>query len=178
MTYGGSCHLRPGEERDLARVRAQSTKSWVRPFLLPCRPETQPLDGEPTVTAIATEQVQRSRRSDRHGTVAGFLRANPFVVITTVDAQGQLHSLPATVHQEGFDGELEFEVPADEPFLQQVSSRAATTVTAIDPIARRCLTLHAMARVTRRSPVLRLWRTEEPPPALLTLIACSADLWD
>ncbi len=131
------------------------------------------------MTAIATTPALPFAGADRHGTVAGFLRANPFVVITTVDAQGQLHSLPATVRQEEFDGELEFEVPADEPFLQQVSSRAATTVTAIDPVARRCLTLHAMARVIRRAPLLRLWRREmAEPTALLTLTACSADLWD
>lgn len=132
-----------------------------------------------TATVIPRIERQRQRTSSEHLTVSRFLAAHPYVTITTVDQQGQLHTLPALVRQDRFDGEIHFELDPAEPFLDRIRSRSAVTVTAMDPAGRRCLTLHGMARLTRRMPVLRLWKLDgEPEPVTLTFIVCSADLWD
>lgn len=114
-----------------------------------------------------------------------FLRTNPFAVLTTVDAHGMLHTLPLKTPMQEFDGALWFVAPADEPFVGRVDARRDVTVTYLDGMSDRCLTLNGAARVSR--PEAR-WSTmarkfsvrdqSRPETVLIHVTVRSADLWE
>ena len=110
-------------------------------------------------------------------------------MLTTIDADGSLHSRPMAAPQVAFDGDLWFFTGADAPKVEAAQHHGQVNVSFADPERQHYVSLSGIASVVRDrqkmaalwSPWFRTWfphGLDDPNLALLKVHVEKAEYWD
>ena len=121
--------------------------------------------------------------------VADLIRGIRVAMLTSVDADGELHSRPMATQDLDFDGTLWFFTAADSEKADELGRDARVAVSYADEGASRYVSLSGAARVLRDrekmrdlwKPLLKAWfpkGLEDPELALLEVTITGGEYWD
>ena len=113
-----------------------------------------------------------------------------FGMLTTVDAEGRLHSRPMSTNKNvEFDGDVWFFTYASTPKVYEIEKKPSVNVAFADPMGQTYVSLSGRAELVRDpaklkelwTPELKAWfpkGLEEPDIALLKINAEHGEYWD
>jgi len=121
--------------------------------------------------------------------VADLIRGIRVAMLTSVDADGELHSRPMATQDLDFDGTLWFFTAADSEKADELGRDARVAVSYADERVSRYVSLSGAARVVRDrekmralwKPLLKAWfpkGLEDPELALLEVTITGGEYWD
>jgi len=121
--------------------------------------------------------------------VADLIRGIRVAMLTSVDADGELHSRPMATQDIDFDGTLWFFTAADSEKADELGRDARVAVSYADERVSRYVSLSGAARVVRDrekmrdlwKPLLKAWfpkGLEDPELALLEVTITGGEYWD
>ena len=122
--------------------------------------------------------------------IAALIKEIDFGMLTTVDAEGRLHSRPMSTNKEvEFDGDVWFFTYASTPKVYEIEKRPYVNVAFSDPKGQTYVSLSGRAELVRdRAKLKELWKPElkawfpkgldEPDIALLKINADQGEYWD
>ncbi len=122
--------------------------------------------------------------------IAALIKEIDFGMLTTVDAEGRLHSRPMSTNKEvEFDGDVWFFTYASTPKVYEIEKRPYVNVAFSDPKGQTYVSLSGRAELVRdRAKLEELWKPElkawfpkgldEPDIALLKINADQGEYWD
>ncbi len=110
-------------------------------------------------------------------------------MLTTVGADGVLHSRPMATQQEEFDGELWFFTTASSQMVEELFESRSVNLSYADPSANRFVSVSGTANVFRDrqkeeelwSPLYQAWfpqGLDDPDLVLLRVTVDEAEYWD
>lgn len=135
------------------------------------------------MTDLATHQESVAK-------IAALIKEIDFGMLTTVDAEGRLHSRPMSTNKEvEFDGDVWFFTYASTPKVYEIERRPYVNVAFSDPKGQTYVSLSGRAELVRdRAKLEELWKPElkawfpkgldEPDIALLKINADQGEYWD
>ena len=121
--------------------------------------------------------------------VADLIRGIRVAMLTTVDANGELHGRPMATQDFDFDGTLWFFTAADSEKAAELERDARVAVSYVDPDRSRYVSLSGAARLVRErkkmrelwTPVLKAWfprELDDPELALIEVRVTGGEYWD
>lgn len=131
--------------------------------------------------ATHTEQIKK---------IADLIKSIDFGMLTTLDAEGRLHSRPMSSNKEvEFDGDVWFFTYASTPKVYEIENRPHVNVAFADPKTQTYVSLSGRAELVRDrakleehwQPSLKAWfpkELDEPDIALIKVNADQAEYWD
>jgi general stress protein 26 len=136
------------------------------------------------VITVAENQTQDDRKK-----LGELIKQFKFVMLTTVEADGKLHSRPMAAQEIEFDGDLWFFTSANTPKAWEVNANHQVNVSFADPGKQTFISACGMATLVRdRQKIEELWRPsyyaffpkglDDPNLALLKVAVHTAEYWD
>ena len=130
-----------------------------------------------------------TERDEQIKKLAEMIKDIDFAMLTTVAADGTLHSRPMSTQRVEFDGDLWFFTRASAPKVGEIEGEHQVNVAYAKPEDQRYISVSGRAVVVRDrakieelwSPVLKAWfpeGPEDPDLALLKVSAERAEYWD
>ena len=122
--------------------------------------------------------------------IAALIKSIDFGMLTTLDAEGRLHSRPMSSNKEvEFDGDVWFFTYASTPKVYEIEKKPYVNVAFSDPKTQTYVSLSGRAELVRDpaklkelwQPSLKAWfpkGLEEPDIALIKVNADQAEYWD
>ena len=122
--------------------------------------------------------------------IADLIRDIDFGMLTTIDAEGRLHSRPMSTNKKvEFDGDVWFFTYASTPKVYEIEKKPYVNVAFADPKGQTYVSLAGRAELIRdRAKLEELWEPElkawfpkgldEPDIALLKVNAEQGEYWD
>ena len=117
------------------------------------------------------------------------IKSIKFAMLTTMEADGTLHSRPMTTQQAEFDGDLWFFTRADSPKVEEAAGHRQVNVSFADAEKSKFVSASGKAVLVRdRTKLEELWKPaykiffpqglEDPEIALLKISVETAEYWD
>src|SRR5215207_3847687 len=133
--------------------------------------------------------AEMTERDEQIKKLAEMIKDIDFAMLTTVAADGTLHSRPMSTQRVEFDGDLWFFTRASAPKVGEIEGEHQVNVAYAKPEDQRYISVSGRASVVRDrakieelwSPVLKAWfpeGPEDPDLALLKVSAERAEYWD
>ena len=133
--------------------------------------------------------AETTERDEQIKELAEMIKDIDFAMLTTVAADGTLHSRPMSTQRVEFDGDLWFFTRASAPKVGEIEREHQVNVSYAKPEDQRYISVSGRAVVVRDrakieelwSPVLKAWfpeGPEDPDLALLKVSAERAEYWD
>lgn len=131
--------------------------------------------------AVHADQVKK---------IADLIKSIDFGMLTTVDAEGRLHSRPMSSNKEvEFDGDVWFFTYGSTPKVHEIENKPYVNVAFSDPKTQTYVSLSGRAELVRDpakiqelwQPSLKAWfpkGVDEPDIALIKINADQAEYWD
>lgn len=130
-----------------------------------------------------------TERDEQIKKLAEMIRDIDFAMLTTVAADGTLHSRPMSTQRVEFDGDLWFFTRASAPKVGEIEGEHRVNVSYAKPEDQRYISVSGRAVIVRDrakieelwSPELKAWfpeGPEDPDLALLKVSAERAEYWD
>ena len=122
--------------------------------------------------------------------IADLIKSIDFGMLTTLDAEGRLHSRPMSSNKEvEFDGDVWFFTYASTPKVYEIEKKPYVNVAFSDPKTQTYVSLSGRAElVTDKAKMKELWQPslqawfpkglDEPDIALIKVNADQAEYWD
>ncbi len=121
--------------------------------------------------------------------LAGLMKEFKFVMLTTTEANGALHSRPMATQEVEFDGDLWFFTGAHAPKVFEVDGHHQVNVAFANPEKNTYISASGVAQLIRdRAKIEQLWKPayktffpkglEDPELALLKVNVEKAEYWD
>ena len=122
--------------------------------------------------------------------IAALIKSIDFGMLTTLDAEGRLHSRPMSSNKEvEFDGDVWFFTYASTPKVYEIENKPYVNVAFSDPKSQTYVSLSGRAELVRDpekikqlwQPSLKAWfpkGVDEPDIALIKINADQAEYWD
>ena len=122
--------------------------------------------------------------------IADLIKSIDFGMLTTLDAEGRLHSRPMSSNKEvEFDGDVWFFTYAATPKVHEIENKPYVNVAFSDPKTQTYVSLSGRAELVRDpakikelwQPSLKAWfpkGLDEPDIALIKVNADQAEYWD
>ncbi len=117
----------------------------------------------------------------------GLIKDIKFVMLTTVDAKGQLRSRPMTTLEAEPDGDLWFFTRDDAPKVAEAEQERHVNLAYAEPADHRYVSVSGVARIVRdRAKIHQLWRPphkaffegpDDPHLAILRVTPQEAEYW-
>lgn len=132
--------------------------------------------------------ADNQERDDR-AKLAELIKSIKFVMLTTVEQDGKLHSRPMTMQDIEFDGDLWFFTSANTPKAWDINRNHQVNVSFADPNKQTFISACGLASLVRdRNKIEELWRPtyyaffpkglDDPDLALLKVSVQTAEYWD
>lgn len=127
--------------------------------------------------------------TDDHKKLAELMKEFRFVMLTTAEPGGALHSRPMTMQERDFDGDLWFFTSADAPKVWEANRGHQVNVSFSDPHKNTYISASGLANLVRdKAKIEELWKPayklffpkglEDPELALLKISVEKAEYWD
>lgn len=121
--------------------------------------------------------------------LADMMKGIKFVMLTTVEEDGSLHSRPMITQEVEFDGDLWFFTKANAPKVWEAGHHRQVNVSFADPEKSKFISASGSATLIRdRAKMQELWKApykvffpeglEDPEIALLKITVEKAEYWD
>ena len=122
--------------------------------------------------------------------IADLIKSIDFGMLTTLDAEGRLHSRPMSSNKEvEFDGDVWFFTYASTPKVYEIENKPYVNVAFSDPKTQTYVSLSGRAELVRdQEKIKQLWQpslkawfpngVDEPDIALIKINADQAEYWD
>lgn len=122
--------------------------------------------------------------------LAALIKDIDFGMLTTIDAEGRLHSRPMSANKKvEFDGDVWFFTYGDTPKVYEIENKPYVNVSFADPKSQTYVSLSGRAELVRdRAKIEELWEPalkawfpkgiDEPDIALLKINADQGEYWD
>ena len=122
--------------------------------------------------------------------IADLIKSIDFGMLTTLDAEGRLHSRPMSSNKEvEFDGDVWFFTYGSSPKVHEIENKPYVNVAFSDPKTQTYVSLSGRAELVRDpekikqlwQPSLKAWfpnGVDEPDIALIKVNADQAEYWD
>lgn len=128
-------------------------------------------------------------RDEQIKKLAGMIKDIDFAMLTTIAADGTLHSRPMSTQRVEFDGDLWFFTRESAAKVGEIEGEHQVNVAYADPEHQRYISVSGRATVVRdRAKIEELWKPElkawfpegsdDPDLALLKVSAERAEYWD
>ncbi len=122
--------------------------------------------------------------------IADLIKSINFGMLTTIDAEGRLHSRPMASNKEvEFDGDVWFFTYGSSPKVHEIENKPYVNVAFSDPKTQTYVSLSGRAELVRdHEKIKQLWQpqlkawfpngVDEPDIALIKINADQAEYWD
>lgn len=134
--------------------------------------------------------TDHAAHADNVKKIADLIKSIDFGMLTTLDAEGRLHSRPMSSNKEvEFDGDVWFFTYASTPKVYEIENKPYVNVAFSDPKSQSYVSLSGRAELVRDpekikqlwQPSLKAWfpkGVDEPDIALIKINADQAEYWD